>query len=76
MSTLPSQPYKGTKDYYPEDKRIQNYIFSKWRKAVELFGYEEYSASILEPLDIYTAKSGQELANEQTYSYFGVDRHL
>ena len=72
MSTLTSQPYKGTRDYYPEDKRIQNYIFSVWRKAAESFGYEEYGASILEPLDIYTAKSGQELANEQTYTF--IDR--
>jgi len=72
MSTLSSQPYKGTRDYYPEDKRIQNYIFSVWRKVSESFGYEEYGASILEPLEIYTAKSGQELANEQTYTF--VDR--
>jgi len=72
MSTLTSQPYKGTRDYYPEDKRIQNYIFSVWRKVAESFGYEEYGASILEPLDIYAAKSGQELANEQTYTF--IDR--
>lgn len=72
MVNLSPQPYKGTRDYYPEDKRIQNYIFYVWRKVSESFGYEEYSAPILEPLDIYTAKSGQELANEQTYSF--VDR--
>lgn len=72
MANLSPQPYKGTRDYYPEDKRIQNYIFYVWRKVSESFGYEEYSASILEPLEIYTAKSGQELANEQTYSF--VDR--
>ncbi len=72
MSALSSQPYKGTRDYYPEDKRIQNYIFSIWRKVSESFGYEEYGASILEPLEIYAAKSGQELANEQTYTF--IDR--
>lgn len=72
MTTLSSQPYKGTKDYYPADKRVQNYVFSVWRKVSESFGYEEYGAPILEPLDIYAAKSGQELANEQTYSF--VDR--
>ena len=72
MSALSSQPYKGTRDYYPEDKRIQNYIFSVWRKTAESYGYEEYGASILEPLEVYTAKSGQELANEQTYTF--VDR--
>lgn len=69
MSALSSQPYKGTRDYYPEDKRIQNYIFSVWHKVSKLYGYEEYGAPTLEPLEIYTAKSGQELANEQTYSF-------
>lgn len=69
MTGLSSQPYKGTRDYYPEDKRIQNYIFSVWRKVSESFGYEEYGAPTLEPLDVYAAKSGQEIVNEQTYSF-------
>ena len=69
MSPLPSQPYKGTRDYYPEDKRTQNYIFNVWRKVVESYGYEEYGAPMLEPVDIYAAKSGQELVNDQTYVF-------
>lgn len=72
MSTLSPLPYKGTRDYYPEDKRVQNYIFSVWRKVVESRGYQEYGAPMLEPLEVYTAKSGKELADEQTYSF--VDR--
>jgi len=67
--TLSSQPYKGTRDYFPEDKRTQNYIFNTWRSVVESFGYEEYGAPILEPIDIYAAKSGQELVNDQTYVF-------
>ncbi len=69
MSNLISQPYKGTRDYYPEQKRAQNYVFEKWRKVAESFGYEEYGAPLIEPIDVYTAKSGQELANEQTYMF-------
>ena len=69
MSNLSSQPYKGTRDYYPEDKRKQNHVFSVWRKVSESFGYEEYGAPLLEPLEIYAAKSGQELTNEQTYTF-------
>jgi histidyl-tRNA synthetase len=69
MSTLSSQPYKGTRDYYPEDKRVQNYIFSTWKRVVQQHGYEEYGAPMLEPLEVYTAKSGQELAGEQTYTF-------
>ncbi len=69
MTNLSTQPYKGTRDYYPEDKRIQNYIFSVWHKVSKSFGYEEYGAPMLEPLEVYAAKSGQEIVNEQTYSF-------
>lgn len=69
MTALSSQPYKGTRDYFPEEKRIQNYIFDTWKRVVERFGYEEYGAPILEPLDVYAAKSGQELVNDQTYTF-------
>lgn len=69
MSTLSSQPYKGTRDYYPADKRVQNYIFDHWKRVAISYGYEEYGAPTLEPLEVYAAKSGQELANEQTYAF-------
>lgn len=69
MTSLSSQPYKGTRDYYPEEKRVQNYIFTTWKKVARQFGYEEYSAPIIEPLDVYAAKSGQELVNDQTYTF-------
>ena len=66
---LPTQPYKGARDFYPEDKRLQKYMFGKLREVVERFGYEEYDAPILEPLDMYLAKSGEEIVNEQTYTF-------
>jgi len=69
MSTLSSQPYKGTRDYYPAEKRIQNYIFAHWRRVAMSYGYEEYGAPMIEPLEVYAAKSGQELASEQTYAF-------
>ncbi len=72
MSTLSSQPYKGTRDYYPEQKRVQNYIFENWRRIALRFGYEEYGAPLLEPIEVYAAKSGQELVSEQTYAF--IDR--
>jgi len=67
--SLPTQPYKGARDFYPEDKRIQKYMFKKLRQSVERFGYEEYDAPILEPLELYLAKSGEEIVNEQTYAF-------
>ena len=66
---LSTQPYKGARDFYPEDKRLQKYMFGVWRTVAERFGYEEYDAPILEPLDIYLAKSGDEIVNEQTYLF-------
>jgi histidyl-tRNA synthetase len=66
---LSLEPYKGTRDFYPEDQFAQNYIFSVWRKVAESYGYSEYGASILEETDLYRAKSGEEIVNEQTYSF-------
>ena len=66
---LSTKPYKGARDFYPEDKRLQKYMFGVWRKVAESFGYEEYDAPILEPLEIYTAKTGEEIVNEQTYAF-------
>ncbi len=66
---LSTQPYKGARDFYPSDKRIQKYLFATLRRVAESFGYEEYDAPILEPLEIYTAKTGEEIVNEQTYQF-------
>ncbi|MCL2451486.1 histidine--tRNA ligase [Candidatus Saccharibacteria bacterium] len=64
--------YKGARDIYPEDMRLRRYIFDTWARVVERFGYEKYDAPLLEPLEIYTAKSGEEIVNDQTYTF--VDR--
>lgn len=68
-SKLSTEPYKGVRDFYPQDMAIQNYMFDVMRKTVESFGYAEYSASILEPAELYRAKSGDEIVNEQTYTF-------
>jgi histidyl-tRNA synthetase len=66
---LSTQPYKGARDFYPEDKRLQKYMFNMLRDVVETYGYEEYDAPILEPLELYLAKTGEEIVNEQTYTF-------
>ena len=66
---LSTESYKGVRDFYPEDMAIEKYIFEVWRKTAESFGYVEYGASILEPTELYKAKSGDEIVNEQTYSF-------
>lgn len=72
MATLSPESYKGARDWYPEDMRVRNYIFKTWRRVVKQYGYESYDAPLLEPVDIYEAKSGQELVSEQTYAF--IDR--
>ena len=67
--SLSTQPYKGTRDFYPEDKRIQDYMFNKWREVCESFGYEEYDAPVLEPTELYLAKGNEEIIQEQTYTF-------
>jgi histidyl-tRNA synthetase len=66
---LSTQNYKGARDFYPADKRIQDYIFNTWRTVAERYGYEEYDASIIEPLELYLAKTSEEIVNEQTYVF-------
>ena len=66
---LSTQPYKGTRDFYPDDMRLRNWFFGKIRQTLELAAYEEYNGPMLESLDIYIAKSGEEIANKQTYNF-------
>ena len=66
---LSTQPYKGTRDFYPDDMRLRNWFFGKIRSSLELAAFEEYNGPMLESLEMYIAKSGEEIANEQTYNF-------
>lgn len=66
---LSTDAYKGVRDFFPDDMAVQNAIFSIWRGVAEKYGYEEYGASVLEPADLYKAKTGEEIVNEQTYTF-------
>ena len=68
-SKLSTQPYKGARDFYPEDMRIRNYIFDAWRLVCKRYGFEEYDFPFLEPWKIYAAKTGEEIVKKQLY-YF------
>jgi histidyl-tRNA synthetase len=69
---LPTESYKGVRDFYPEDQAFMNYLTGMMREVVEKFGYVEYHASILEPAELYKKKSSEEIVSEQTYTF--VDR--
>lgn len=72
MAKLSRDPYKGTRDFYPEDQFVQNHIFDVWKEVCHHYGFEEYNSSLLEETDLYAAKSGQEIVSQQTYSF--IDR--
>ncbi|HEY4487450.1 MAG TPA: histidine--tRNA ligase [Candidatus Paceibacterota bacterium] len=65
----PTEPYKGVRDFYPEDQFVLRYLFEHMERVCELFGYEEYGASILEHSELYRAKTSDEIVNEQTYTF-------
>ncbi len=67
--SLSTKPYKGSRDFYPEDKIKQRYMFETMSKVAQKFGYKEYDAPILEPTELYTSKGNQEIINEQTYTF-------
>jgi histidyl-tRNA synthetase len=62
-------PYKGVRDFYPEEMYSQKYIFEVMRRIVEKYGFEEYRTSVLEPEELYIGKSSEEITSEQTYSF-------
>ena len=66
---LSTNPYKGTRDFYPRDMKLRNWFFGKIRETLEASCFDEYGGPMLESLDLYIAKSGEELAGEQTYNF-------
>ncbi len=66
---LSTDNYKGVRDFYPEDYKILEYIFTKWKSVLHSYAYEQYDASPLEYAEIYRQKSGDEIVNEQTYTF-------
>jgi histidyl-tRNA synthetase len=66
---ISKESYKGVRDFYPDSMYIQNYIFDTMSRVAESFGYSEYGASVLEQSELYEAKSGEEIVNEQTYTF-------
>ncbi len=63
------QPYKGARDFYPEEKRAQRWMFDVWSRVVELYGYELYGSPMLEPTDLYLMKGSEEIVNNQTFTF-------
>jgi histidyl-tRNA synthetase len=66
-SIVPS--VKGTRDFYPEIMAVRTWMVGVIRQVSEQFGYQEYEAPFLEKIDLYAAKSGEELVNQQSFVF-------
>jgi histidyl-tRNA synthetase len=62
-------PVKGTRDFYPEQMAVRTWLYGTVRRVSESFGYQEWEAPILEAIDLYAAKSGDELVNQQSFVF-------
>ena len=63
---LSMQPYKGTRDFYPKEMRMRNWFFGVIRDVLERAAFDEYNGPMLESLNLYAAKSGDEITVKAT----------
>jgi len=63
-----TQGVRGTRDFYPDDMRLRNWLFDNFINASLLHGFEEYDAPILEREELYTRKQGEEIT-QQLYNF-------
>ena len=69
---LSVQPYRGTRDFLPDEMSVRLQAFGKLYEVIERFGYQRYDGPLLESVELYEAKTSQEIVNEQLYTL--VDR--
>src|SRR5437588_2363807 len=65
---MQGQALPGFRDFYPEELALRNYIFATWRDVARRYGFQEYDGPPLEPLELYTQKSGPEIV-QQLYAF-------
>jgi len=63
------QSVKGTREFYPYEMAMRSWLYAKIRSVSESFGYQEYDGPFLESIDLYAAKSGEELVKEQSFVF-------
>jgi histidyl-tRNA synthetase len=65
---MQAQALPGFRDFYPAEAALRSHIFAVWRDVAARYGFEEYDGPPLEPLELYTEKSGEEIA-AQLYAF-------
>ena len=69
MAYLSTQPYKGTRDFFPADMRFREAMFSVMHRVVRSYGFDQVDAPLVEPVDLYLAKTSEEIVGQQIYSF-------
>jgi histidyl-tRNA synthetase len=65
---MQGQALPGFRDFYPDELALKNHIFATWREVARRYGFQEYDGPPLEPLELYTDKSGEEIV-QQLYAF-------
>ena len=68
-----TQPPSGTRDFYPDELRLREWLFAKFRAVARSFGFEEVDAPVLEHAELFTRKAGEEIV-QQLY-HFELHEH-
>ena len=63
QEALDLSPPRGTRDFYPEDMRLQQWLFTHWRDVSRAYGFSEYDAPVLENEALYVRKAGEEVSS-------------
>ncbi len=63
------QSLRGFRDFYPEDQAKINYLKRTIAEVCDLFGYEEFEGPAVESFDLYSAKSSDEIVNDQAFTF-------
>ena len=62
------QGVRGTRDFYPEEMRVRNWLFEHFHASAKAHGFEEYDAPVLESEELYTRKAGEDIT-QQLYNF-------
>lgn len=61
---MQGSPPRGMRDFYPDQMRTRNWLFSRWRESASRYGFEEYSSSVVEQEELFVLKSGEEIVSQ------------
>jgi histidyl-tRNA synthetase len=65
--TVSTAPLPGTRDFFPEEMSVRQQVFERLYRVVESYGFVKYDAPMLEPFELYAAKSSEEIVGTQIY---------